>query len=120
MVSERVKRILIAKGAPFTEEEINEMSDSEGWAWVYKNFPPKQPKHVQKLPEVCFTGFDLSRKGELQKIAEDCGLKCVTKVTKNLRFLCAGKNAGPSKIKEAEKQGVQIISEQDFKSKCST
>jgi NAD-dependent DNA ligase len=116
MLSERVRRILIAKGAPFTGEEMDCMSDSEGWAWIYENFPPE---NAPKLPEMCFTGFDLSRKAELQKIAEDCGFKCVTKVTKNLKFLCTGKNAGPSKIKEANKQGVQIISEQDFISKYS-
>jgi NAD-dependent DNA ligase len=90
------------------------MSDSEGWAWVYENFPPKK---VIELPEIFFTGFDLSRKAELKRIAQDCGFKCVTKVTQNLKFLCTGKNAGPSKIKEANKQGVQIISEQDFVSK---
>jgi NAD-dependent DNA ligase len=111
MINDKVRRILIAKGAPFTEEEMNGMSDSEGWAWVYENFPPK---NVPKLPEICFTGFDLSRKAELKKIAEDCGFKCVTQVTKNLKFLCTGENAGPSKIKDAKKQGVQIISEQDF------
>jgi NAD-dependent DNA ligase len=116
MVSERVKRILIAKGAPFTEKEMNDMSDSEGWAWVYENFPPKTKK-FPKLPEICFTGFDLSRKADLQKIAEDCGFKCVTEVTKNLKFLCTGENAGPSKIKDAIRQGVQIMSEQDFISK---
>jgi NAD-dependent DNA ligase len=116
MVSERVKSILVAKGAPFTEEEMSVMFDRDGWAWVYENFPPK---NVPKLPEICFTGFDSSRKAELQKIAEDHGFKCVTQVTKNLKFFCAGKNAGPSKIKDANKQRVQIISEQDFISKYS-
>ena len=116
MVSEKVKRILIAKGAPFTEYEMNVMSDGEGWAWVYENFPPKKGP---KLPEICFTGFDVSRKTELKKIAESNGFKCVTEVTKKLKFLCTGKNAGPSKIKDASKQGVQIISEQDFLSKYS-
>jgi hypothetical protein len=42
MISEKVKRILIAKGAPFTEEEMSVMSDRDGWAWVYENFPPKK------------------------------------------------------------------------------
>jgi NAD-dependent DNA ligase len=116
MVSERVKRILIAKGAPFTEEEMDDMSDSEGWAWIYENFPPK---NVPKLPEICFTSFDLSRKAELQKIAENRGFKCVTQVTKNLKFLCTGNNAGPIKLRDATKQGVVIISENDFLKKYS-
>jgi NAD-dependent DNA ligase len=67
-------------------------------------------KNIPKLPEICFTDFDLSRKAELQKIAENYGFKCVTQVTKNLQILCIGKNAGPSKIKDANRQGVQIIS----------
>lgn len=116
MVSEKVRRILVAKGASFTKEEMNDMSDREGWAWVYENFPPQKGP---KLPEICFTGFDVTRKTELKKIAENNGYKCVTEVTKNLKFLCTGKNAGPSKIKKANEQCVPIISEQDFMSKYS-
>lgn len=111
MVSERVKRILISMDAPFTNQEMEDMSDHEGWAWIYANRPPKRD---QGLPEICFTGFGASRKTELKEIATDRGFKCVTDVTRSLAFLCAGENAGPNKIKKASQQGVPIISEEEF------
>jgi BRCT domain type II-containing protein len=111
MISDRVKRILIAKDAPFTEEEMENMSDREAWAWIYSISPPKKS---QDLPEICFTGFGASRKAELQGVAKERGFRCVTRVTKDLAFLCAGENAGPTKIKEAAIQGVPIISEEEF------
>jgi NAD-dependent DNA ligase len=111
MVSEKVRHILISMGAPFTDEEMESMSDKEGWAWIYATRPPKR---TQVLPEICFTGFGPSRKAELQKIAKDRGFKCVTSVTKNLSFLCVGDNPGPAKLREATDQGVAIISEEEF------
>lgn len=111
MASERVKKILIAMDAPFTKEEMESMSDKEGWAWIYASRPPKLGNYS---PEICFTGFGASRKAELQAIAKERGFKCVTDVTKAITFLCAGENAGPSKIKKASEQGVPIISEEEF------
>jgi DNA ligase (NAD+) len=111
MVSESVKRILIAQGSPFTDEEMEDMSDKEGWAWIYASRPPKRD---HELPEICFTGFGASRKDELQIIAKNNGFKCVTCVTKALSYLCVGENPGPSKVKEATEQGVHVISEVEF------
>ena len=99
MVSEKVRRSLGSRGAPFTDEEIEDMSDQEGWAWIYASRPPKQDK---AFPEICFTGFGASRKAELQGIAKGCGFKCVTDVTKNLRFLCTGEDPGPVKLKKPQ------------------
>ena len=113
MISEKVRRILISKGAPFTPEEMDRMTDKEGWAWVYDSSPPKAKK-TKNLPEICFTGFDPFRKSELKKNAENHGYKCVTCITKNLSYLCIGSAPGPSKLKEATAQGVKIISENDF------
>jgi NAD-dependent DNA ligase len=111
MVSEKVRRILISRGAPYTDEELEDMSDSEGWDWIYSSRPPKQ--HCN-LPEICFTGFRASRKAELQAVAKDRGFKCVTRVTHNLSFLCTGDDPGPTKLKEATEHGVPIISEEKF------
>jgi hypothetical protein len=41
----------------FTEEEMKDMTDREGWAWIYANRPPGQKKRDHSLPEFCFTGF---------------------------------------------------------------
>lgn len=100
MVSEKVRRILVSRGAPYTDEEMENMSDGEGWAWIYASRPPKRD---QSLREICFTGFDASRKAELQAVAKDNGFKCVTRVTKDLAYLCSGDDPGPTKIKEATK-----------------
>ena len=116
MVSEKVRHILISMGSPFTDAAMQDMSDREGWAWIYASRPPKQP-HDQ--PEICFTGFGASRKAELQTIANDHGFKCVTRVTKALALLCSGEDPGPTKIKEATKQGVPIISEVEFLAKIT-
>ena len=116
MLSEKVRRILISRGAPYTEKEMENMSDGEGWAWIYASRPPKQD---HDLPEICFTGFNASRKTELQGIAKDNGFKSVTRVTKGLAFLCAGEDPGPTKIKEATKQGVPVISEEEFIAKMA-
>lgn len=114
MVSEKVRSILISMDAPFTDEEMESMSDKLGWAWIYATRPPKQ---VKNLPEVCFTGFGTSRKAELQKFAEERGFKCVTRVTKNLSFLCTGGDPGLTKLREAKDQGVPIISEEEYLAK---
>jgi len=113
MVSEKVKRILVSRGAPFTDEEMDNMSDRQGWDWIYASRPPKRKRGDKNLPEICFTGFG-PRKAELKAIAENNGFKCVTKVTKNLRFLCIGDAPGPAKLKEAEERDVSIISEEEF------
>jgi NAD-dependent DNA ligase len=111
MVSEKVRRILISRGGPFTDEEMEDMPDSEGWDWIYASRPPKK---CRDLPEICFTGFRASRKAELQAIAKDRGFSCVTRVTQNLSFLCTGDDPGPAKLKEATEHGVPIISEEEF------
>lgn len=118
MVSEKVRRILVSRGAPFTEEEMENMSDRQGWDWIYTSRPLKRKRDDHNLPEICFTGFG-SRKAELKAIAENNGFKCVTKVTKNIRFLCTGEDPGPAKLKEARERGVPIISEGEFLAKIS-
>jgi NAD-dependent DNA ligase len=116
MVSHKVRQILRSMGAPFDEEEMEYMSDQEGWDWIYATRPPKP---IDNRPEICFTGFKASRKAELQAIAKDNDFRCVTRVTKNLAFLCSGDDPGSTKIKEATKQGVPIISEEQFIAKIT-
>ncbi len=102
---------MIAKDAPFTTDEIRVMPDAEAWAWLYTHRPPKKRP---KLPEICFTGLGEARRHELEAEAKARGYCVVTKVTKHHYLLCAGANAGPSKLAKAEAQGVQVISEDDF------
>jgi NAD-dependent DNA ligase len=87
------------------------MTDAEGWKWVYANKAPAKEKHL----EVCFTGFSDSEKGSLSQLAIDAGFIVVTAVTRNLTFLCAGPNPGPSKLEKASKQkGVSVLTQEQF------
>jgi len=109
MASEKVTRILKAR-SPFSEEEIAAMSDAQGWDWIYVNAKPRK----EKLTQVCFTGFSTVDKPELSALAEAANLEVVSSVTKNLAFLCAGENAGPSKLAKARDQGAHILTKQQF------
>lgn len=65
--------------------------------------------------EICFTGFDSGRKKLLEGVANGAGMKVRTKVTKNLDFLvCGDEGAGPSKVKQAKNQSVNILDEEGF------
>ncbi len=110
MASERVAMILNAK-SDFSQEQIEKMTDREAWAWIYSQRPRRSK---EKLDQICFTGFTSSVKKELQDKAREAHLDVVTRVTKNLRYLCAGENAGPSKMKEAAEKDVIIMSQQQF------
>ncbi len=109
MASEKVTRILKAK-SHFSAEEISAMSDAQGWDWIYANAKPRK----EKLTQVCFTGFSAADKNELTSLAQAANLEVVGSVTRNLAFLCAGENAGPTKLEKAKEQGNHILSKEQF------
>jgi len=108
--SEKLTRILQAK-SPFSQEQISAMTDAEGWKWVYANKALDKEKHF----EVCFTGFSDSEKASLSQLAIDAGFMVVTAVTRNLSILCTGPNPGPAKLEKASKQGVPLMTLEQFK-----
>jgi hypothetical protein len=110
MPSEKLTRILQSK-SPFSEQEISQMAEIDGWQWVYKNKKPKNGKPR----EICFTGFPDSEKSDLAKLATEAGLTVVGSVTRNLWFLCKGQNPGPAKIEKGTSQGVLIVSLDEFR-----
>ncbi len=109
MPSEKLVRILKAK-SPFTATEIEALTESECWGWVYANATPVK----EKLTQVCFTGFSAVEKAELSALAWESKLEVVNSVTKRLAFLCAGENAGPAKLEKARQQGVLVLSREQF------
>jgi NAD-dependent DNA ligase len=109
MQNEKLKRIINTKSS-FPAEEIESMSDADGWNWVYANAKPSK----EKLTQICFTGFSAQEKAELTTLAEESHLDVVTSVTKDLAFLCIGENAGPAKLEKAKEQGVHILSRSQF------
>ena len=112
MAGPKVTSILKSK-SELSGDEIAQMTDAEGWAYIYKHFPPKT-KRKKVDNQICFTGFSTKEKAALVQIATDNGLGVVSSVTKKLEFLVVGENAGPAKLKKAEEQGVPIMDVEQF------
>ncbi len=111
MPSEKLTRILLAD-SPFSSDEITAMSEADGWHWVYKHRPTA--KSIHKAVEICFTGFGVSDRLELEKLASIHGMLVRTSVTTSLQFLCVGANAGPSKVKQAQSRDVSFLNREQF------
>ena len=109
-ISVKLRSILLSK-TELTEIQLEVMTEREDWRIVY-SLRSKETK--EKEIEVCFTGFSPSDKKELSQIAIDNDIHIAKSVTKGLMFLCCGGNAGPSKMKKAEKQGVRLIDKTAF------
>lgn len=78
--------------------------------------PPKLSRSApeEARPQILFTGFGSSLRSDLERQCADSGLKVVKTVTRQLSFLCAGPNAGPSKVEKSRIQGVFIVTESDL------
>lgn len=82
-------------------------------------YQPPPPKPDKTAPEanklqILFTGFAAARRAELELATVDAGLAVVKTVTQGLVFVCAGPNAGPSKVSKARLQGCYIVPEIDL------
>lgn len=64
--------------------------------------------------EICFTAFPKAKKEELETIAWKAGFTVRTRVTQNLDYLCVGNGRAPTKIAQAEAQGINILDEEAF------
>ncbi|MCT8283561.1 MULTISPECIES: BRCT domain-containing protein [Xanthomonas translucens group] len=116
MPDEKAVRILGSK-TDLTQKEILALSNEEAWDRIYAL---RKDKAKDNRLQVCFSGFGESRKSELKSMATQAGLKNVTSITKNLDFLCTGATPGPTKLQQANDQGVQLLTEQDFLRMLST
>ncbi|MBO4570543.1 MAG: NAD-dependent DNA ligase LigA [Bacteroidales bacterium] len=58
--------------------------------------------------------FSISRE-EMKRLIEAHGGKCTGSVSGSTTWLLAGEKAGPEKLKKAEKLGIKVISEDDFR-----
>lgn len=110
-MSAKLRKIFLSK-SDFSDEQLNLMSDAEGWAWVYANQSPSQRRI--KSPEICFTGFGVTERQELESQATSVGLHVVTSVTKGLMLLVAGSNAGPAKLEKAKATGITVVDRSGF------
>lgn len=83
---------------------------------VFDRAPPPPPPFSKKLPtdirgQILFTGFKSEARAALEDLAATNGLRVVKTPTKDLAFLCAGYNAGWTKVKAAVEKGAFILSE---------
>ena len=95
------------------------MAEVDAWAWI-RNFEreKRQRKLAKALPQVCFTGFTLSKLEELSSVASKAGFEVKSSVTKSLKILVCGSNAGPSKIRKAEALNCLITDEIGFRAEA--
>ena len=112
MLTEKLTRILRSKSS-FSEQEISQMTESDGWKWVYKDKALKTKEG--KRYEICFTGFPDSEKSDLLRLAARSELVVMGSVTRNLSVLVEGQYPGPAKHEKAKKQGVLIMTLDQFK-----
>lgn len=73
---------------------------------------PRAPER----PQILFTGFAAARRQQLEAAARRAGLHVVTKVTRNLRWLCTGPKNSPGKTAQALERGAEILTESQFQS----
>ena len=116
MASQKPTMILLSK-TDLSEDEISKLSDSEAWKIIYST---RAQRIVDNRLQVCFTGFGVSVKKELTELATVNNFNVVKSVTKKLDFLVGGANAGPKKIEQAELQGVQFLTEEQFRILAAT
>ncbi|WP_172564702.1 BRCT domain-containing protein [Vibrio navarrensis] len=70
--------------------------------------------------DICFTGFDKEEKQQLTAFAEKHGMIVRKSVTRHLNILCFGKSAGPSKLAQANSQGVLILNKDQLENLVTT
>ena len=112
MAGEKVTMILRSK-TNLSDEQIEQMSDAEGWQLIY-TLKPQKSQIQKKANQICFTGFSPSDKDRLGCLAVTHGLDVVKSVTQSLAYLITGANAGPAKLKKAEEKDVVIMNEEQF------
>lgn len=91
-----------------------EWLNQHGIYTIHKRGNVKELIEEEYIEEICFTGFLKADRERLENLAEINGYTVRKGVTKNLDYLVCGKNAGPSKVAQAESQGVIILDEEEF------
>lgn len=113
MAGERITRILLAK-SDLSTDQIAAMSDREAWGWLYAHFPPRTKRHRKNGQQICFTGFPAIERGQLEGEAQNAHMEVVKTVTRSLRYLVTGPNAGPAKLQKAREQEVILLTAERF------
>lgn len=87
---------------------------------------PPPPPRLSRLAQpddrarILFTGFPSVQRADLERRADQAGLRVVKGITQNLAFLCCGPNAGPTKLEAAREQGSIVLRQYEFMTLCET
>ena len=102
----------------FRKDRIERYMDDAESALQTPFSPPPPRVHRDKArderPQILFTGFPSVQRAALEQRCEAGGLHVVKTVTQGLVFLCAGPNAGPSKMVKAREQHVYVLKEPEL------
>ena len=114
MPDQDVIRILKSK-TKLKDDEILKLSNTKAWQEIYKaEAEERERKEELRKPEICFTGFNFEEREKLETEATIQGLKVRSRVTKFLAYLVIGDLPGEKKIEQAEEQGVQILTIDEY------
>ncbi|GLB51202.1 DNA ligase [Neptunitalea chrysea] len=101
-----------------SEENIVLISRLKSYGLQFEIAKEILESQTEKLLGVTFVVsgvFESVSRNELKKMIEDNGGKVASSISSKTNYIVAGDNMGPSKKNKAEKLGVPIISEYDFK-----
>ena len=91
------------------------MCDPRNGSVDYRELFKQQKRRTAKPPvtrpaqDILFTGFSKPERQRLETLATEHGMTVRSVVTQNLSYLCVGKNAGGSKIKQAQENHAVIL-----------
>ncbi|KAF2088848.1 hypothetical protein K490DRAFT_64059 [Saccharata proteae CBS 121410] len=77
--------------------------------------PDSPPADTLASRAICFTGeLTTMKRKEAQGLAEAAGAKVHGSITKTVNLVVLGKDAGPKKLEQIRKQGIEMIDEKTF------
>lgn len=82
--------------------------------------PPPRRAPMSTGPEILFTGFATADRARLEARASAAGLRVRKNVTIGLQFVCAGPNAGPTKLAQARERHATVLDERQFEALLET
>ncbi|GLX91976.1 hypothetical protein Pfra02_45440 [Pseudomonas fragi] len=106
------ENLLLNDAAPPAPSARTRATPMEFAAAAAASGQPSTP--VNGIHQVLFTGFTAAQRAELERQAEESGMKVMKTAGKSLTFLCYGDNAGPTKVVKAQEAGAFIIDSEQF------
>jgi len=114
MISPKLIQILRSR-TELTDEEIINTDEAEGWKIIRELDEKKKALQAENYkPTICFTGFGLKEKKDLEKQAIIKGMKPISGVSSSLKYLVIGETPGESKIQKAKEASSKILDRNEF------